>query len=168
MLPAGLDIIPMGPDTLLITWSQEPTPGLARLLGALAEHGRAIDGVRDAWPGLRELALQYDPNQWNFADLANHCLDIGEEAAAAADQGINVKRYELPVTYDGEDLAAVATACHIDVATVIDKHTAPTYTVGLIGFLPHFPYLLGLDPQLTLPRRASPRKRVPAGAVAIA
>ena len=56
MLPAGLDIIPMGPDTLLITWSQEPTPGLARLLGALAEHGRAIDGVRDA-AGLRALAL---------------------------------------------------------------------------------------------------------------
>ena len=50
MLPAGLDIIPMGPDTLLITWPQEPTPGLARLLGALAERGRAIDGVRDAGP----------------------------------------------------------------------------------------------------------------------
>ena len=46
-----------------------------------------------------------------FADLANHCLDIGEEAAAAAGQGMNVKRYELPVTYDGEDLAVATPPC---------------------------------------------------------
>ena len=75
---------------------------------------------------------------------------------------------ELPVVYDGADLAAVAAACSMAVDEVVARHRAGSYVAAFCGFAPGFAYLTGLDPALHLPRRATPRTRVPAGAVAIA
>lgn len=75
---------------------------------------------------------------------------------------------EIPVAYDGADLAEVAARCGLTPAEVVQRHTAPTYTAAFAGFAPGFVYLEGLDPALVLPRRAEPRTRVPAGSVAIA
>lgn len=75
---------------------------------------------------------------------------------------------EVAVRYDGEDLEAVSAATGLDAHEVIAAHAAATYVVGFCGFAPGFGYLRGLDPRLHLPRRATPRTRVPAGAVAIA
>ncbi|HVE16363.1 MAG TPA: 5-oxoprolinase subunit PxpB, partial [Chthoniobacterales bacterium] len=75
--------------------------------------------------------------------------------------------HEIPVVYDGEDLAELAARHDLDVGEVIARHTAPIYDVVLLGFSPGFPYLAGLDPRLVTPRRASPRPKVPAGSVAI-
>ena len=75
---------------------------------------------------------------------------------------------EIAVRYDGEDLASVAAACGLSSAEVVDRHRATDYTCAFCGFAPGFAYLRGLDPALVLPRRATPRTRVPAGAVAIA
>ncbi|HEY6894280.1 MAG TPA: 5-oxoprolinase subunit PxpB, partial [Rhodanobacteraceae bacterium] len=77
---------------------------------------------------------------------------------------------EIPVRYGGEygpDLDALAHYAKLDAAEVIAKHTAATYTVAMLGFAPGFPYLFGLDDALQMPRRATPRTRVPAGSVAI-
>ena len=57
-------------------------------------------------------------------------------------------------------------ACRV--GEVAARHAAPTYTCAFCGFAPGFAYLVGLDPALHLPRRATPRTRVPAGSVAIA
>jgi KipI family sensor histidine kinase inhibitor len=75
---------------------------------------------------------------------------------------------EIPVVYDGDDLAGVATATGLTVAEVVDRHISSTYRCAFCGFAPGFGYLTGLDPSLHLPRRATPRPRVPAGSVAIA
>lgn len=75
--------------------------------------------------------------------------------------------HEIPVVYDGEDLAELAQRHGLAVAEVIERHAAPVYEVALLGFSPGFPYLAGLDPKLCTPRRANPRPRVPAGSVAI-
>jgi KipI family sensor histidine kinase inhibitor len=75
---------------------------------------------------------------------------------------------EVEVRYDGEDLESVATAVGLDVDEVVALHTAAAYVVAFCGFAPGFGYLRGLDPRLHLPRRATPRTRVPAGSVAIA
>ncbi|WP_232514437.1 allophanate hydrolase subunit 1 [Cellulomonas sp. PSBB021] len=74
----------------------------------------------------------------------------------------------LPVTYDGPDLAELAELTGRTVEEVVARHTAVTYTVAFGGFMPGFAYLVGLDPVLHVPRRATPRERVPAGAVAVA
>ena len=75
---------------------------------------------------------------------------------------------EIPVRYDGEDLAGVAERVGLTTDAVVARHSAPTYTVVCLGFSRAFPYLSGLDPLLRLPRHATPRTVVPAGSVAIA
>ena len=74
----------------------------------------------------------------------------------------------LDVEYDGDDLAGVALACGLSVQEAIDLHCGAEYTVAFCGFMPGFAYLVGLPPLLQLPRRSTPRTRVPAGSVAIA
>lgn len=82
--------------------------------------------------------------------------------------GIKTPRsHRIQVNYNGADLKAVAKATGMDVASVIERHCAPTYTVRMMGFSPGFPYLEGLDPRLHLERRESPRTHIPPGSVAI-
>lgn len=76
--------------------------------------------------------------------------------------------FVVPVHYHGADLADVAEAAGCTVAEVIAKHSQARYVVDFFGFAPGFAYLSGLPTELHLPRRSSPRVRVPAGAVAIA
>jgi KipI family sensor histidine kinase inhibitor len=75
---------------------------------------------------------------------------------------------DIGVAYDGPDLAEVAELAGLTPAQVTDRHAAASYTVAFTGFAPGFGYLTGLDPSLWLPRRETPRERVPAGSVAIA
>lgn len=74
----------------------------------------------------------------------------------------------IPTRYDGPDLAQVATATGLSEAEVIRRHAEPEYRVYLLGFAPGFAYLGDIDPMLVIPRRDTPRTRVPAGSVAIA
>ena len=75
--------------------------------------------------------------------------------------------HEVPVVYDGEDLQSVAEQTWLSPEEVVEIHSAPTYTVRMMGFSPGFPYLDGLDPRLHVPRKDSPRTRIEPGSVAI-
>ena len=75
--------------------------------------------------------------------------------------------HEIPVCYDGEDLAEIAARRGLRIEEVVALHSAPVYEVAMLGFSPGFPYLTGLDPRLHAPRRAVPRARVPAGSIAV-
>jgi KipI family sensor histidine kinase inhibitor len=74
----------------------------------------------------------------------------------------------IPARYDGPDLAEVAAALGRGVDEVCALHAGAIYTVETMGFSPGFGYLAGLPPELELPRRTTPRTRVPAGSIAIA
>ncbi|WP_199177929.1 5-oxoprolinase subunit B family protein [Mycobacterium hubeiense] len=74
----------------------------------------------------------------------------------------------LDVVYDGPDLHEVARLTGLEPAQVIAAHTATPWRVGFGGFAPGFAYLVGGDERLHVPRRAEPRTKVPAGAVALA
>lgn len=87
------------------------------------------------------------------------------DVAGADDHGEVV---EIPVTYDGPDLADVARLTGLDEAAVVAAHTASTWRVAFGGFAPGFGYLVGGDPRLEVPRRDSARTEVPAGAVGLA
>ena len=98
---------------------------------------------------------------------------VRRHAVAALDDSLTldaepVLTVEIPVQYDGEDLPDVAATLDSSVDEVIRLHSSAVYNVEFCGFAPGFAYLGGLDPKLQLPRRATPRTRVPAGAVAIA
>ncbi|MEU3664076.1 allophanate hydrolase subunit 1 [Streptomyces sp. NPDC032940] len=88
-----------------------------------------------------------------------------EIPAGAADDGAVV---DIAVRYDGPDLADVAALWGVAPHEVPALHASHTYRVGFCGFAPGFGYLTGLPPHLHMPRRATPRTRVPAGAVALA
>lgn len=140
---------------------------------ALREAG--IAGVTDIAPAYASLLVRFDPGTTSIAQLrAQLDAAIAAAAGAARDAGCTTdactpRTLEIPVCYGGtnSDLDAIATHAHLTPAEIIARHTAATYTVAMLGFAPGFPYLLGLDPALHMPRRANPRTHVPAGSVAI-
>lgn len=75
--------------------------------------------------------------------------------------------FEILVSYIGVDLENVAKFCNLEVSEVIKIHSEPIYTVAMIGFLPGFPYLMGLDSRLFIPRKNTPELNVKKGSVAI-
>ncbi|SDS21979.1 5-oxoprolinase subunit PxpB [Christiangramia echinicola] len=82
----------------------------------------------------------------------------------------NYKIFQIPVCYDkdfGLDLEYISNANNLTIEDIIELHTAPTYQIYFIGFLPGFLYLGGLDKRLHISRKKSPRKSVEKGAVGI-
>jgi KipI family sensor histidine kinase inhibitor len=134
--------------------------------GALAAAIRAqrLPGVLDAIAGARTVLVVTEPGSWDLSVLASRMAAAPAPAAAAGRQPV----IEIPVRYDGPDLAEVARLAGLAVSEVIARHAASEYTVGWLGFSPGFPYLTGLNPALDVPRLAAPRLRVPRGSVAIA
>ena len=133
-----------------------------------AAPGRILEAVR-AWPGVIDAVIAaHDVAIYFDAEPSDDYEALIEELATLPLDSIAGREHEIRVAYDGEDLAAVATTTRLSVAEVVAAHHAATYDVASIGFLPGFAYLDGLDPRLELPRRETPRARVPAGALAIA
>lgn len=123
-----------------------------------------IAGTGELIPGARTLLVFYRPSAVTPAQIARavRSRDLG---ARGAGEGTLI---EVPVTYDGEDLDEVAGLLGISAAEVVSLHTGQDYSVGFTGFAPGFAYLTGGHPALDVPRRSSPRTRIPAGSVALA
>ncbi|GAB3295786.1 5-oxoprolinase subunit B/C family protein [Pseudoclavibacter terrae] len=123
-----------------------------------------IPGVGEMVPGARTLLVPFRPARVTAQEI--------EAAARAADlSGVRAgtpRRLDIPTRYDGEDLAEVAELLGISADEVVRRHTNSTFTVGFVGFAPGFAYLTGDDPLLDVPRRSTPRTRIPAGSVALA
>ena len=128
---------------------------------------RALDppGVVELVPAYRTLLVVADPERAGALDELAARLPALELPPADAVAGDPV---EIPVRYDGQDLPEVAGLTGLDVEEVVRRHTAPEYTVAFLGFSPGFPYLVGLDPALEVPRRDTPRTSIPAGSVGLA
>jgi KipI family sensor histidine kinase inhibitor len=105
---------------------------------------------------------------WNPEDLQHGLRSNIARLAELHDLDTTVREIELRAVYDGPDLDEVARATGLSTDEVIGAHVGATYEVDTLGFAPGFAYLVGLDTRLHLPRRATPRSRVPAGALAIA
>ena len=130
----------------------------------------AVRGLELSWlaelvPGYRTLLLVADPAHAEALDELAAALPELELPPAEAVAGEPV---EIPVRYDGEDLDEVARLTGLEVDEVVRRHTDPEYTVAFLGFSPGFPYLVGLDPALEVPRRDTPRTSIPAGSVGLA
>ncbi len=124
---------------------------------------RPLPGVVDLVPAARTLLVRYESDV-DFGVMVSRLSDVTPASAAVA----SGEPVTIPVRYDGEDLADVAAATGLPEDEVVSIHSGTEYTVAFTGFAPGFGYLTGLDDRLRLPRRESPRTRVPAGAVAVA
>ncbi len=121
-------------------------------------------GVRELLPGYNTLLVEFDPLQLDAAELLQRLPESMQDSRFT----VVARTHDIEVRYQGEDLEDVARLTGLDITEVIRRHSAATYTVAFLGFAPGFPYLVGLDAKLRVPRLPSPRARVPAGAVAIA
>jgi KipI family sensor histidine kinase inhibitor len=138
---------------------------LGQTLALLASlQASPIHGVRELVPAARTILVQFAPHLVSAAALVREI--------AGRDLGGNVQRsdvlVQIPVRYDGEDLAEVAQILGLSTEEVVRRHTGSEWSVAFTGFAPGFAYLSGGDPCFNVPRRATPRTKVPAGAVALA
>lgn len=120
---------------------------------------------------LRELVSVVEARYGDFTDAAGRAglegSGVGVRNALGSGLGIG-EVVELPVRYDGPDLAEVAALTGIGEAEVVALHSSTELVVAFTGFAPGFAYLRGLPEVLQVPRRSQPRTRVEAGAVGLA
>jgi KipI family sensor histidine kinase inhibitor len=184
MQPASAPRVePFGDSAILVTFGEAIDPDLNAQVHALAAAVRPLAtdpgtpfGI--PVPGYSSLLIPYDPAQATYAEA----LALLQPLLVATTATRNTQHAthntpdpdaitDLPVRYGGEsgpDLAEVAAACGLDEAGVVALHSGALYRVFMLGFAPGFAYLGPLPAPLVLPRRATPRPRVPAGSVAIA
>lgn len=121
-------------------------------------------GVVDLVPAARTLLLTFDATT-THARLAATVADTDLDAVA---QDTAPREVTIEVTYDGADLAEVAELTGIPAEEVVQRHQQASHVVAFTGFSPGFAYVAGGDPALAVPRRSTPRTRVPAGSIALA
>jgi KipI family sensor histidine kinase inhibitor len=156
-------VLEVGPLARLV----EVEPGSAAGWAA-ALRAEDLPGVIDVVPAAQTVLVRCIDRSTiaRVTALVPH-IDVSASGSPEHRAGGN-RVVEIPVVYDGDDLEDVARATGFDPEEVIARHTDPPYRVDFCGFAPGFAYLRGLDEALWLPRRSTPRTRVPAGSVAIA
>ncbi|MEY5097342.1 MAG: 5-oxoprolinase, subunit [Pseudomonadota bacterium] len=141
--------------------------GLSHLLESLAGDGR-LPGVIEWVPAFRSVTVHFDPERTDALALRAQLAELAGQAGSLSAAG---KRWRLPVCFDADcapDLADVAAARGLTPEAVVERLSGTVFSVYMLGFLPGFPYLGGLPPELEMPRLATPRKVVPARSIAIA
>jgi inhibitor of KinA len=129
----------------------------------------SIKGVVEWVPAYNSVTIYYDPCIILYQDLVSIMMSLEQEVET--DVQMERRTILVPVLYGGEygpDLQKLAISKGISMEEIMKRHMEPTYLVYMLGFLPGFPYLGGLDPSLSAPRLEKPRKIVPAGSVGIA
>lgn len=152
-LPVNLNAVLVELDDLAQT--------LALLTSLRAE---PIAGIEELVPAARTILITFRPAALSAAALAHA---VRQRKLDARETRVD-KRIEIPVRYDGEDIAEVAGLLGITPDELVRRHTGSDYTVAFTGFAPGFAYLSGGHPSLNVPRRTVPRTRIPAGAVGLA
>lgn len=131
------------------------------------------DALRREYPHCRDLIAGYR----NLLAIFHHAAPSDDELSAFlakltdAPADTAPQTLTIPVCYHPElapDLESLAHSKHLTVAELIALHTAPTYIVHAIGFIPGFPFLGEVDERLAAPRHGEPRREVAAGSVGIA
>jgi KipI family sensor histidine kinase inhibitor len=174
---AGPLVSPLGDGAVLLELADVldlDANALARRV-ALEIRGRGLEWVTDVIPALVTVAVCFDARTAREAGerragLERMLLETLERAAGARADA-PPRTVEIPVCYEpafAADLAEVARKTGLAPARVVELHVAAPHRVLMVGFAPGHPYIGGLDPQLAVPRRATPRLRVEAGSVAIA
>lgn len=161
-------------DALLLRFGETIDPATNARVHDAARRLQARWPDIECVPAYASLLLRFDPAQWAGTDGGSPHQRLRDAVRlllagmpASNDHGREVV---VPVLYGGEfgpDLPGVARHVGLPEQEVITRHVAATYRVAMLGFAPGFPYLLGLDPALAMPRRADPRLSVAAGSVAI-
>jgi KipI family sensor histidine kinase inhibitor len=132
-----------------------------------ALRSRSLPYVVETVPTYRALLVCFDPLSVNYDELCTILMELSTQALSTQ---VARRRWRVPVVYGGEfgeDLDLIADHAGLSPDAFVAAHMAQVYTVFMIGFLPGFCYLGGLDPRLAMPRREQPRLKIPASSISI-
>lgn len=173
---AAYRLVPLGDRAILADFSAALDLAVNARIQRLARaiHLSRPQWLRDVVPALGSLALHFDRERLDARasplelarELVERCL-----SGKLPELGEFTRTVELRVCYEGEfapDLEDVARRCGLSAEEVVRRHAASPHRVLMVGFVPGHPYIGGLDLQVSVPRRASPRERVPVGSIATA
>lgn len=126
-------------------------------------------GIIDIIPAYCTVLISYDPFQWEYKEIKEF---IEESLTQKGETSVKSKRvFEIPVCYGGEfgeDMGFVSEHTGLTEEEIIARHSQPDYLIFMMGFLPGFTYLGGMDEKLITPRLENPRLSIPGGSVGIA
>ena len=165
-------ISPVGDCAISIDFGQAIDPKINRQIRQVIEQIKLLqlDGIIELVPTYCALLVQYDAMVYTYSDICRILDPILQESVT--DSVIErVMIVEIPTVYGGEfgpDLGFVASYNHISENEVVSIHSGTDYLVYMLGFIPGFTYLGGMDPRIATPRLSSPRTLIPAGSVGIA
>lgn len=123
-----------------------------------------VPGVIERIPGARTVLVRFDPVRTSADSLAA----VLSATVVDGEHVPHTSEVTIAVHYDGEDLAEAASLLEVSAEELVNRHLAADWQVAFSGFAPGFGYVVGSDPLFDVPRRSSPRTRVPAGSVALA
>ena len=167
-------IEPLGDSALLVRMVEKfrPDESLEAVVCAKAAlEAAGIPSVVEMVPAYTTIAVFFDSARNSFESLKPQIENALGAVATPARPRAHAVEIEVPVCYEDPEFAAdiglVAGHAGLSSEEIIARHSGASYQVSCVGFTPGFPYLSGLPVELATPRRASPRKEIPAGAVAI-
>ena len=156
-------VLPNGTTALLVELDD-----LDEVLGLYAAlNDDRPEGMVDVVPAARTLLVVIDPDLTTLSAVENAVRRTTPRADALEADGSG-ELVEIPVDYDGEDLEEAAGFVGCDVAELVRRHTAEEWQVAFCGFAPGFGYLASHGWRNEVPRRSSPRTKVPPGSVGLA
>lgn len=167
----NIKILPAGDSAVSVEFGNEISPEINRRVTAAkkALEQAEIPGILETVPSFRALLVYYDPLLLPYPELEQTLLRAANTENSEGEQPRRV--FHIPVCYEGEenapDLPSVCAHTGLTKQEVIARHTGREYPVYMLGFLPGFAYLGGMDQALETPRLSTPRKKIFAGAVGI-
>ena len=165
-------ISPVGDCAISIDFGQAIDPKINRQIRQVIEQIKLLqlDGIIELVPTYCALLVQYDAMVYSYSDICRILEPTLQESVTdSANELVTI--VEIPTVYGGEfgpDLGFVASHNHLSEAEVVSIHSGTDYLVYMLGFIPGFTYLGGVDPRIVTPRLSSPRILIPAGSVGIA
>jgi KipI family sensor histidine kinase inhibitor len=164
-------IVQDGDSCWLVVVGSDVSPSTSARVQALQ---RTVEMLRPSWlvetvPGYCSLRLVVQPLQTSLEEVEDLVSTAARNVTSA--RPVHARTVTIPVCYGGTcgpDMGIVCQQSGLSEQEVVERHVTASYQCSMLGFLPGFPYLTGLDPQLATPRLATPRAVVPAGSVGIA
>lgn len=165
-----IKVMPAGDSALVVEFGNEINEAINEKVHALAQKIRQenIPGITEMIPTFRSLLVSYDMLQISYSKLSVMLSVLSRELEM--NRAAHRRIVKIPCCYGarfGVDLSDMERLTGLSREEIIELHSSVDYKIYMLGFLPGFVYLGGLDKRLEVPRLDTPRVRIGKGAVGI-